>query len=254
MSQTIDRIGLWKAELLDFGVTTTNKRGLPQFVGKFQMLQLFNDTTEQWEDVTDWDFVDIAYLVLTTENATGQIVKCLNYDQLIKALGWDGDSYTSLANGDWKGKIVQLRTTEDTYNDATSYKITWIDETDAAIGLRKLDAKEVANLDQKFNVGQPKTPAKPVSAPKSTSKAAPKVAPKVAPEAIEEVAPCTEDTAYTACVAANATLGDTAVPGEVLDDYWIAAVQEIAKDPDTVTSEEWAKIRDTVLTDINIPF
>lgn len=253
MSQLIDRAGLWLAKIRDFAVSTTSKQKLPQFVVDFQITHKYNDETEQWDDWTQYDetYTALGYFVLVHENAAGEIVKCFTYDHLIDALGWDGESYASLATGNWKGKVVQIRTLEDEYNGQIRYKVQYIAAEGAEVGLRKLSADAVAALDAKFSVAG-RTKAKPAKAP--AKKAKPKTAPKVTPKAEKPVAACTEDEAYGACVAANGALGEKASPDEIVNDYWIGAIQEIAKDTDAVTPEEWAKIRDDVLVKIDIPF
>jgi len=65
--------------------------------------------------------------------------------------------------------------------------------------------------------------------------------------------PCTEDEAYTACVETNEKMAKP-VPDEVLDDYWMTAVGEIAKDDKNITNEEHAQIRAAVMVSLNIPF
>jgi hypothetical protein len=253
----IDRAGLYKGEIKDFGISVTNKAKLPQFIATFLATELFNEAEETWEDWSQYEQTITGYFVLVTLDAHGQVVKCLNYDQLVEAVGWDGETYSSLAAMDLKGKRVQFRVAEDVYEGNTTLKVNWIAAEDAQIGLRKLSEKDLTNLDAKYGAAPAKK--KTAATPKNAKKASPKKAAPKPPEASGKVdgkstvKPCTEDEAYQACVNANEKSANS-VPNEVLDDYWVTHVTEIAGDTDNVTDDEWPKIRDAVLGDIDIPF
>lgn len=255
----IDRAGLFRGEIKDHGVTLTSKAKLPQFIATFLADELYNEATETFEE---WKYEQTitGYFVLVTTDQNGSVIKCFPYDDIMAAVGWDGETYSGLAAMDLKGKRVQFRVGEDTYDGNTRLKVMQIAAEDAEIGLRKLVGKDLTDLDAKFGVASAKpktaaTPKKKAAAPKS--KAAPKppktTPPKAAVKTKESTESCDEDAAYQACVAANDALPKS-VPGEVLDDYWVANVQGIATDTNNVTDEEWPKIRNATLKDIDIPF
>jgi len=286
MSQ-IDRAGLYQGVIQDHGMGTTRQKELPQFVCNLLATHKWNDATEAWEE---WDFEQtiIGYFVLVHLNAQGEVERCLNYEQIQKALGWDGASFAGLGTGQWKGTEVQFRVETDVYDGKESLKVCWIDAKDAQVGLRKLDAAALSSLDAKYGMTgtkaapagapavapkpkppaapkpKPKAEAKPKAKPKAKAKPKKKGPPSVAkapaeapaPAVAEAPAACTMQEAYDACVAANETLGVSAVPDEVLDDYWTSQAQAIAADTNNVTNEEWAQIRAAVVGDIglDIPF
>ncbi len=252
MPNVIDRAGQWKAIILDFGVSTTSKRSLPQFVAQFKVTHLYDAETEAWLDAAAHDFVDIGYFVITTTDAAGKAVPCFAYDSLMRTFDWDGESYSGLANGKYRGMEVQIRTAANEWDGVTRYKIEDIAPVDASVGLRKLSAEGVADLDKKFNLGRTKVkpasaPIKPTTAPKVALKAAPKVS--VVEEAL--AATTTEDAAWAMCLEANHALGEKSVPNEVLGDYWTGAVQELAVLPAAPTDEEWIMIQKQVLISID---
>lgn len=268
----IDRIGMFKGLIKDHGVTKTRKKELPQFIATLLATHLYNEATEEWED-WNYDQTADAYFVLVTLNEKGEVVKCLNYEQVMEATGWDGVSFSSLAAMDLKDHPIQFRVQEDTYEGNTTLKVNWIAGVDAEVGLRKLTGKDLTDLDAKFVVpsaGKPATPAKPKAGkpkvgkpepPKpaeAETKAAPKPpARKAAPKSPKKEEPaaeiCTEEEAFAAIHAANAAL-DKPAPDEVRDDWWTSSVDEIAADPDNVTPEEWPVIRDKTIEKISIPF
>jgi len=248
----IDRVGLFKGEIKDFAVSQTRQAKLPQLVLTLLATEMYNEADGTWEPWSEYEQTIVGYFVLVSLDANGRVNKCLNYDQVTLATGWDGESYAGLSAMDLKGKTVQFRVQEDTYNNQTSLKVNWIDAEDAQVGLRKLSNKELSDLDAKFAVAIPKP--KPAAAKKAPAKAAPKPPAKAKVEAPKASAEsCTEDVAYQACVEKNESL-EKPVPQEVLDDYWVTNVQEIVKDSENVTGEEWVKVRNAVIENLEIPF
>lgn len=251
----IDRIGLFRGEIKDFGVTLTSKAKLPQFITTLLATELYNEATEEW-DGWQYDQTITGYFVLVTTDQHGNVIKCFPYDDVMSAVDWDGETYSGLASMDLKGKRVQFRVAEDTYDGDTRLKVMQIAAENAEVGLRKLSGKDLTDIDAKFGIAsvKPKTAATPK---KKTAASQPKAAPKppkaAAPKAGKPVETCTEQEAYQACLDANDALTKP-VPSEIMDDYWVTAVTEIAADTDNVTDEEWAKIRKATLESIEIPF
>lgn len=251
----ISRIGHFKGEIKDFGVTTTRKAGLPQFVVTLLATELYDEVTETWDNWAEYEETIIGYFVLVTLDPNSrEVIKCLNYDQVMEAVGWDGETYSSLAAMDLKGKRVQFQVMEDSYDGKITLKANWLNAEEAEIGLRKLTGKDLTALDAQFGTVSSKK-KKAVAAPAKAKKAPKPKPPKVAEKAKLEVAtqPCDAETAYTACVDANAAL-PAPVPQEVLDDYWLAQTTKIAADTDSVTDDEYGQIRHAVLNDLQIPF
>ncbi len=264
----VDQPGLYKGVITDCGVSTTRKAKLPQFVVTLLATERHSDVDDTWVEWAEYEQVIIGYFTLVFLDAQGQVAKCLNYEQIMRAVGWDGETYSGLAAMDLKGKPVQFRVVEDTYQGKVTFKVNWIDAEDAQIGLRKLSGQDLTDLDAQFraSTGKKATPksvskgkakaetkvetkVKTKAAPKPP-KATPKKAPEVKPDAVET---CTETQAYEACLAANAAT-EKPMPEEVLDDAWVTRTDDIAADVENVTDEEWVKIRDAVLTDVTIPF
>ena len=264
---TIDRIGHFKGIITDFAVTKTNQKKLPQLVVNLLATALYDEVNEVWDDWTEYGDTITGYLCLVTLDDNGNVVKCFAYDNVMEAVGWDGVAYSGLAAMDLKGKTVQFHVQEDTYKDVVNYKVNSLTAENAEVGLRKLDQKDLVDLDAAFGVAanKPKTAAKPkATAPKtkataSTSgkKRTPPKPPAEEPATTNEVAPlapCTVDEAYEACINANASQ-EAPVPDEILDDYWTANMTRIAADLNNVTDEEYPQIRDATLNDIGvIPF
>ncbi len=265
----IDRAGLYRGEIEDFAVSITRKAELPQLVVTFAATELYDAETDEWNDWAEYEQTLTGYFVLVTKDANGNVVKCLNYDQVMEAVDWDGETYSGLAAMDLKGKVVQFRVIEDTYKDTKTLKVNWIAAAGADIGLKKLSGKDLTDLDAGFSVATAKkasTPATPKkgkpAAPKKLATPKPPSAPKKKDTPAKDIETCiedetcTQDEAYQVCIAANDKAKDP-VPSHILDDYWLAQIGEIAADGENVTDAEWPKIREAVLKDLgvdDIPF
>ena len=251
----VERTGRFRAKIKDFGISLTSKAKLPQFVATYLVTDLYNDATEEWESWAEYEpHTIIGYHVLVHLNEHGEVVKCFAYDNIVEAVSWDGETYSSLAAMDLKDKSVQILVIEDTYDGNTRFKVTQIVAENADIGLRKLSGKDLTDIDAKY--GTVPTTAKKPTAAKPKKKVAPKP-PKVkalTPPETPKGESCTQDDAYQACIEANEKLKEKAVPAEVLDDYWTANTTKIAADVNNITGEEWVKIREATLSDIDIPF
>ena len=164
----INKTGTFRGNVVDSGLAKT-KNGYPQYVVQLRGEEYYDTDTVSW---VDWSGVAeneiTAFLVLfgSEQNAT------LNCRQLEKAIGWDGNSFSSLLNIDTSDIKVQFRVEESLYNEKISLKVVWIDHYDAEPGktIQKLDTDEVKALDATYAVAFRKiqteqAPVKPVSAP-----------------------------------------------------------------------------------------
>ena len=143
----IDRIGTFKATVVDHGVSITTN-GYPQFVAKFSATEIWDEEESKWVDWSDYDQQITGYLVLF--GAKGETLNC---QSLKKVLNWDGNSFKTLAEGDYSSTVVQIRVAEHTYKDKTSLQVDWIDAQDAVPGasVKKLDTSELAALDAEYS-------------------------------------------------------------------------------------------------------
>lgn len=269
----LTQTGLFKGVIIESTVNETNKQKLPQFVCTLKATACYDAANDVWEDWSEYEDQTITgYLLLAYFDENNVPKKFSHYDDLILATDWDGVTYSGLASGDWSNKIVAFQVIEEEYEGQKRLKVSKIGAEDSQLGgLRKLSETELKKLDQTFAFAPTKKTAKPATAPKkkTSSKAEtplendtstaplpgkkPSTAGKKKPPSAK-VATCTVDEAYEACWDANETLKDKKVPEEILDDYWKSHVAALAKDPENITPEEAAKIRDAVLGDINIPF
>lgn len=218
----------------------------------------------------DWNFDEsiIAYMVLFTDKGPLK-----NYDQLMLATGWTGEDFQDLTN--LVGKRLLFRVEENTFKDKTTLQVNWIDTEDAPPErtLKSVDAGKVAELNKQFLAGR----AKPVAPPKPVSAAAPAGNPaSTTPPAAPKTPPAKEKKSKTpppAAVTSNPAPGlpesttkeaaweflhEPQVIGQndlaVITDAWIAACSEVGESVDEkdFTGEMWAKIRNTVLKDLDI--
>jgi hypothetical protein len=181
----IDRPGTFRGTLEEYGVGETKKNGYPQFVVRLKATEYFdeegvipgpNNEAGKPETWVPWPYDQeiTAYLVLYTRNAkTGQWEELLNAKQLQAALGWKGDSFATLANGNYQGQVILFRVEQHEYEGKSSLQVSWVDSKDAnpIRQLPKYDTGKLQGLDTKFAAVLKKAPAgPPTSVPKTAAK------------------------------------------------------------------------------------
>jgi hypothetical protein len=280
----VDRTGTFRGNIVDTGVSET-KNGFPQFVGRFKATEFYDEAAQAWVPWAEYEQEIIGYLVLYTKDkkVEGKWVELMNAAQLKKALGWDGTSFETLQNTDWSQKLVMFRVDNDDYNGNISLKVNWVDAADAnpTRQLQKYDTAKLKALDQQFAgilgtkapvaasapaaaptgaVVPPKRgPGRPKSSPAAAPTAAPAPAPATAPPtaptapsspppaAAQAVSkPCTKTEAWEAVYAYPARKAE--VTDEKLGQLWLDEVAKIGKTEDTMTPEDWGKVRDATVT------
>ena len=164
----VDRQATFKATILDHGVTlTTNK--FPQFTAKFLATEIWDPDENIWAEWSEYAQEITGYFVLF--GSKGETLTC---QQLKKTLGWDGLSFSTLANGDYSSAVVQIRVENHTYDGKTTLQVAWIDEESAIPGttVQKLDKAGLDALDSQYakllKAGGKK--AAPATAPQKTPK------------------------------------------------------------------------------------
>lgn len=222
MSKTaIDRAGTFRGKATEWGLSKSSG-GFPQFAMKVTATQYYvNDPAEMeafgltevgWVDWSAFDQEAVGFLVLF--NAEKAL---LNFEQIQKALGWDGSDLQALHTGPWNEKEFLFQVEENTYNNNTSLRINWVDAFDAppVRGLSNLDAEGIKALTGQFaHLLNGKAKAAPVKAPaKAPAKAGPVVGkPVAAPAAVKPATPSTVAAPSAAAKPTTPTATPTAAP------------------------------------------
>lgn len=151
MSQ-IDRPGTFRGIPQEWGVSES-KNGFPQFVVRLLATEYHDEAGEiegnepgTW---APWDYGQEITAFLVLFNDKGPI---FHVDALIAALGWDGKSFANLNNNDWSENVIQFRVESQEYEGVTRLKVVAVNAQDADPGrtIKKLDAKDLKDLDAKF--------------------------------------------------------------------------------------------------------
>ncbi len=206
----LDRIGTFRCKALEWGVDGKKKKGtdveLPWFNVRVLLTEIYDQKEGKWFDYTEYEAEISAYLCLygAIKAKGGDIGPTLSMDQVKKVFKWDGRSLVQLAGGDYSELEFQVRIGENTYEAATyPYQVNWINEYDAdpVAQLRKLDAKELKDLDKQFAaMGAKNATAKPVA----TAAKAPAKAPHPARVPADDGAPPTPAEKKAALAAKSA--------------------------------------------------
>lgn len=285
----IDRAATFRGIVTDHGVSLT-KNEWPQWIAQLQAVEIYDDEEKVWVDWTDVEEREItAYQVLL-----GSKGETLNAQQIKKAIGWDGVSYSGLAALDLSEAKVQFRVETNVYEGKETLQVNWIDEYDAEPGrsVRKLDADGLREIDAKYkrylNPTKKVTPAKKPTTPpavkakgvKPTQPKAPvtkkpkkgavdplgppegPVTPKQAAEPSiptppsQAVGTCTKQEVWDEVVEKTK---EKRANGEISDsqlsEAWTGAVGKFGNDPDKLTGEQWYQVRIDILDKlVEIPF
>ena len=188
----LDRIGTFRCKALEWGVDGKKKKGtdieLPWFNVRVLLTEIYDSKEGKWFDYAEYEAEITAFLCLygAIKKKGGEIGPTLSMDQVKKVFKWDGRSLVQLAGGDYSELEFQVRIGENTYPEATyPYQVNWVNEYDAdpVAQLRKLDAKELKDLDKQFvAMGAKNATAKPVAtAAKAPTKAPAKAHPARVP-------------------------------------------------------------------------
>lgn len=248
--------GIYRGTILDHAVSqSTNK--YPQFVANLSALEAWNEETAEWVDYSEYDAGMMGYFVLVG----GDAKPLLNMEQVMKATGWDGQSFAALDSMDLSKTKVQFRVEWHEYDGNNNLQVSWIDHADATPGIkvRKLDKDELKSLDSQYKnvlkmasgkatpVASKKNSPDPISRPvlrKRRTKAEMEADKKAAETPTTQ--PCDIETAWSdfAKQAESSKLD-----GDAMNKIWLEVVEEVVgeKDEDDVTDEEYGQIRAKLL-------
>jgi hypothetical protein len=282
----VDRIGTFRAVVVENGVGETRKAGYPQFLVNAKLLELWDEETETWVPWKEYEQdVDCRLCLFGMVGKKKEFGTTLTYDQVCKVFDWDGVDLVELAN-DKTGIKFQVRIDDNDpdYADKTPFQVGWVDLYDAEPGrkIAKLNVEELKNLNAKFAMilkkkGKTAAPTKAptkVSIPetdeskpdlpspkkagkgkkqtkvvKTKAPAVPSKAPSKAPVTLGlPEGKCTKQEAWgTCCELKNDDCSD-----EQLGAAWHAAIAEKAPDIEekNITSEQWFAVKDAVLDDV----
>lgn len=264
----INRSGTFKFLPIDWGISETSG-GYPQFQMSLIAKEYWDQDEKVWIDWSQYEENEIiAYLVLVG----GEGKPLLNCQQIQKALGWSGESFSELANGDYSQTMIQGRVEEQTYQDNTRLKIVWIDHVDAEPGrtVQKLDVDDVKKLDAKYavalkNLSGGKKPKKPAEKPKvpgkksvdKTSQAETKPPKKQSQtEEIKNKPPeqkvMGKQEAWEAVLAATE---NTNVKDKQLNETWLKTIADLGGE-ENFEPGDWKRVSDIVIEQLgdDIPF
>jgi len=268
----IDRPGTFRGYITEQAIGES-KNGHTQLEAKFTATQMYDQETKQWLDWSHYDETEIkGYLYLASKNQEWYKTA----EQLMKALGWSGTSFSELDETDYSKTLVQFRVAMDNYNGKPTLKVVWVDNANAEPGssLKKMDKNAVKALDAKFAkafkaltggakpksvpVGKPADPTpsvgsgttspattpttktlKPPAAKKAESKVKKSSETTVA-AMLNLPATCTEQEAWDQ-ITANVS---KEFPEAQVEEAWLRTVEDLGG-PEAIT--DWTMVRDAIL-------
>lgn len=253
----ISQSGWFRGHVVDRGLSKSSG-GCLQLEVSLQATEKYDEENQVWAAFPYDDNEAQAYLNIITRKETENAVNCR---QIMKALGWDGASFSALNNPD-SGLADQIQWSmgEEEYNGVVRVRVQNIDAYDATPGRKvaKLDASDVRALDAKYaailkNLGggpKPKTarPTAPTPATTATTATDPPPSPipditSAAPPAAlkKRGRPATPKSPPTAPATATTTTADEAVSKVDAWNTYTTAVEAAGK-TDVEIQNAWVEV------------
>jgi len=92
----INRTGTFRGTILDHGVSAS-KNGFPQWTPKLQATEYYDEETKTWVDWAGVPENEITGFIILKD---GKKKVTLSAQQIVKAIGWSGQSYAELGSMD----------------------------------------------------------------------------------------------------------------------------------------------------------
>lgn len=131
MSERIDRPGVFKAKVSDWGVSTS-KSGLPTFEVQYEATAYYSGGA--WHDWTDYGQSLRGYHYPFKRVDGKEVPNETTIKQLMEVFGWNGLELDSLNTLDLGGWEVQITVKESEYQGQTRLQVAWINRPDAPVG------------------------------------------------------------------------------------------------------------------------
>ena len=261
--------GYFILKMADSGVSRTKKSSLPQFAFEGPLVRYYDQTLETWVEWEEYEQSIGGYMVLVSNAGEDT----LNVQQVMKATGWDGESFKELGSTDYKDREVMVRCQEQEYENKVSMQVTWIDDKDAEPGstVQKLEGKDLDDLDKEYKrvkktvaskrttrpktpstKGQAKTPTKPKDTPTMPKKTETPVMPSTKSAAEEpKPEPTSNITTKVEAWEAVCNVRGDAISDVQLETAWNLAIADVNfGDEDKFEASDWSFIFDRVAATI----
>jgi hypothetical protein len=260
----IDRAGTFRGVIKESGVDST-KNGFPRWQIKVAATHYWVEDNFEAYGLTEPDWVDWsayeqeAYGGLVLFNDKGPI---FNFENIQKAVGWDGASFSTLANGQYNGTEVLFRMQDNdpAYADKNPFQLSTIEHKDSSPTreLTSLDPAKLKALEQRFaqfmqpaKVAPAKAPAKANPTPTASAVAA-TPAPAPMPKAAAVSAPSSgPPKAPPPKAASEAPFNTSPLDGVTdQDSGWGVLLENKGAVTDTKLAESWLEVLEAVTTEL----
>jgi len=238
--ELVDRVGRFKGNVLDYGVTKT-KNGYPQYVLRLAATAYYDEADKEWVDWSETEQGITAYLCMFGSDGTATF----NCKSIQDVIGWDGKSFAELAELK-PPETIQFTVKDNEYDGNVTKQVNNIYSEDAKpSSIQKLDKKELKELDAMFAKGlqgvrKNVTPANNKSEDTSS--------PVKPPPTSKKKKQSTKIEAWQAAVEANKN--GVQFDDEQLSELWVTTVADIAGDVDEedINGKTWHKIKEDVVS------
>lgn len=245
--------GTFLGTITDASLGTT-KKGFPQAILKLTTEKFYAESSQ---DLQHYGIGEPAYVDFPSTDITGFLVlfnstedlskdtAMFHYEDLKRAVGWDGTSFDSLTDGSLKGRRIMFRCEPNTWDGKTSLQVRSVGNKDDSPSreLKKADPSVIKNLNSKLK-------AKAAPKPVAVAAKAPVVAPKPMPKPTLTAKAVTDITMDAAWEALCEKETDQQRAAAIFEE----ACQTVApgKDQDSITKAgQWYKVREIALAKLS---
>lgn len=94
------------------------------FVASLEVYERFRTGEKKWESLQEPQNITAFLNLIKNDGSRNEV----QWNSLMKALGWNGDPRLMLASDRWEGKEVECTIEQNEYKGKISYKVAWINE------------------------------------------------------------------------------------------------------------------------------
>lgn len=144
MSMMVERDGVFQGRILEYGLREFES-GAVAITIRAALDTIWDG--EQWLDWKQYDMEAIGSLFIIKKDGT---INTQAVESVIKAAGWDG-SMNSVVHGTWQPTPCQFVIRGETYKNAMTYKIAFVNEFNSSPGgMTNIDADKAKQMEAKY--------------------------------------------------------------------------------------------------------
>lgn len=142
-----DREGVFRAELLDYGLKEMESGSVAVSV-HCKLTEIWDDQNKAWADWREYDMEAFGDVWIVKKDGTTNDKAA---ESLMRYAGWSG-SLVAVSDGSWKPTPFQVTISKEVYKDQASFKIAFVNDYDRTPGgvMSNVTPDKVKALEARF--------------------------------------------------------------------------------------------------------